>query len=326
MIGVGAGISVGLGHSCSIAQNECPERCSRKIILFYSRLLEHAGLSRSSHSGMPFSFYPAHSGPSHNLEAQSPTISYLSINALLPINMKLFLSTDAVLLALCVAESQGTTGSTSADWITQRTRHHGGRPGRLQSMKDDKCPEFLTTFSCPESAANMDCTLERPERPDVVELEFDDEVKAEFQAKKKEFKEQLMKCVCCDVVSVEDILASKGDSGPGPSDPEGGPREGMTGEPGSGSGRPNGIFSEGVSSGSGRPGGMGSGRPGGGGRPDGKDIQAMLVEKCQQFDCNSMAGQEISCDRFDSMSAAGNTRGGRKGTLLYCGCGCNDSD
>lgn len=258
--------------------------------------------------------------------------------------MKLFLSTAAVLLALCVAESQGTTGSTSADGptslsgtgdITQRTRHHGGGPGRLQSMKDDKCPEFLTTFSCPESATNMECTLERPERPDMVELELDDVVKAEFQAKKKEFKEQLMKCVCCDVVSVEDILASKGDSGRGPSgDPEGGPREGMTGESGSGSGRPSGIFSEGVSSGSGRPGGMGSGvsgRPGGmsssgGGRPEGKDIQAMLAEKCQQFDCNSMAGQEISCDRFDSMIAAGNTRGGRKGTLLYCGCGCNDSD
>ena len=25
-VGVGTGISVGLGHSCSIAQNECPDR------------------------------------------------------------------------------------------------------------------------------------------------------------------------------------------------------------------------------------------------------------------------------------------------------------
>ena len=106
------------------------------------------------------------------------------------------------------------------------------------------------------------------------------------------FSRKLMECVCCDVVSIEDILASKGDR------PSGG-------------------------------GGFGGGRPGKGDI----DIQAVLDEKCTDFldeggcaNVEERVEEEITCERFDSL-AAGNTRGGRggrKGVMLYCGCGCRD--
>ena len=82
---------------------------------------------------------------------------------------------------------------------------------------------------------------------------------------------------------------------------------------GSNGGRPSGSSSSG-----GRPSGMGGGSNSGGGKPEGVDIQSLLAEKCTEFDCASMSGQEIDCSRFESM----NTRGGRK-NMLWCGC-CRD--
>jgi len=86
-------------------------------------------------------------------------------------------------------------------------------------------------------------------------------------------------------------------------------------------GRPSGIGGSGrpgSSSSGGRPSGMGGGSNNGGGKPEGVDIQSLLDERCPEFDCASMSGQEFDCSRFDSM----NTRGGRK-NMLWCGC-CRD--
>ena len=92
----------------------------------------------------------------------------------------------------------------------------------------------------------------------------------------------------------------------------GGRPNGMSGSNGVGGGRPE------SSSSGGRPPEMGGGSNSGGGKPDGVDIQSLLAEKCNEFDCASMPGQEFDCSRFDSM----NTRGGRK-NMLWCGC-CRD--
>ena len=200
--------------------------------------------------------------------------------------MKLFVTTAAVLLSL----SNAQYNQAAPPPRTLQAR----QGGRLQKLKDKKCPGFLETFTCPANSDAIDCTLERPARPaDEGELVFDDEMMSEFQAKKEEFKEQLLECVCCDVVSLEDILAAKGD----------------------------------------RP--LGGGFGGGGGRPGmgDKDIQAVLDEKCTDFldqggcaNVEERVEEEITCERFDAL-AAGNIRGGRggrKGIMLYCGCGCSD--
>jgi len=147
--------------------------------------------------------------------------------------MKLFLAivTNAAVLSLSNAQSN------------QARTLQARQGGRLQKLKDKKCPGFLETFTCPANLDAIDCTLERPARPaDEGELVFDDEMMNEFKEKREEFKEKLMECVCCDVVSIEDILASKGDR------PSGG-------------------------------GGFGGGRPGKGDI----DIQAVLDEKCTDF-------------------------------------------
>ena len=87
--------------------------------------------------------------------------------------MKLFVTTAAVLLSLSNAES-----------IKDRTLQ-ARQGGRLQKLKDKKCPGFLETFTCPANLDAIDCTLERPARPaDEGELVFDDEMMSEFQAEK----------------------------------------------------------------------------------------------------------------------------------------------
>ena len=78
---------------------------------------------------------------------------------------------------------------------------------------------------------------------------------------------------------------------------------------------------------------LGGGGGGGGGGRSGKgdmDIQAVLNDKCPEFleedGCANVEGrveEEITCERFDALTA-GNTRGGRKGVMLYCACGCRD--
>ena len=259
--------------------------------------------------------------------------------------MKLSLTFVTVLLALCKAEK------ADPESRILRRQSGGGKPSgdRLKNMCDTEWPNF----EC-DDTESIDCTFEKPERPDTTGLDEDAiaQLKTEVRAKKEEFRQKMLKCACCAMMSVEDILAVKEEGG---SRPFGGSESGRPsmGESGGGdgssrpvdeSGRP-GMGSGGMSRGGsdGRPGmggGDGSGRPGmdvtgegsppqGGGdgssgRPgDGMSIQEMLVDKCPDFkqECAGMAEDNIDCSRFDSMNT--NTRGRRRKSLLYCGC-CRD--
>ena len=125
--------------------------------------------------------------------------------------MKFLLAYTAVLIGLSNAQS---------NLFSQRTRPHRGDPGgRLVDMKETKCPTFLATFTCPLSldAATVGCDdLERPKLDKEALADMSDEDKAEMKATfrdtKKEFKQKLLTCVCCDIFSVEDLLAAKGEA------------------------------------------------------------------------------------------------------------------
>ena len=208
--------------------------------------------------------------------------------------------------------------------------------GRLQTMKDTKCPIFLETFDCDKDAPT-DCTIDKPERPDKEDFEdLSDEEKAQLKSdirgKMTEFKEKMQKCVCCNVISVEDIIAAKEEAGEGfrlfdsREGETGGMSEGEDG--GFGGGRPSSSSmmsgTSGEGEGEGRPSGMSGGRPGGGmsgARPEGMDIDAMLAQICPKFDtehCSSIESsmtEEINCNEMNA-----STRGGRKKKMLYCAC------
>ncbi len=205
----------------------------------------------------------------------------------------------------------------------------GGKPSaeQLQTMINNECPNF----KC-DDTDSIDCTFERPEPAGTTGLDGDKiaQFKAKFKAKKEEFRQKMIKCVCCDKMSVEDILAAKGDHGG--SRPHGGgggsgrPGMGGSGKPGAGGG---GMFGGGSGGGPG-PGGTGDGsRPqggGGSGRPgESIDIQQMLDERCAGFllECPGMEEKNIDCTKFDAMIENAGTRGGRENKLLYCGC-CRD--
>lgn len=172
--------------------------------------------------------------------------------------------------------------------------------GRLQNMIDTTC----STYDCEAvDIDGLDCTFEKPERPDLTGLSEDEiaQLKSDFQAEKEERREKMLKCACCGDMSVEDILAAKGDG------------DGNGGRPG---------LSSGGGSGAGRPGGMG-----GGNRPEGEGgggafTQEMLDEKCEEFDCSTVEAESVDCTRFDD-SMNTNTRGRRRKNRLYCGC-CRD--
>jgi len=84
-------------------------------------------------------------------------------------------------------------------------------------MKETKCPTFLATFTCPLDAATVGCDdLERPKLDKEALADMSDEEKAEMKATfrdtKKEFKQKLLTCVCCDIISAADLLAAKGEA------------------------------------------------------------------------------------------------------------------
>jgi len=202
-------------------------------------------------------------------------------------------------------------------------RQSGGRnPGdRLQNMIDNECGDADSI--CDGVDLESVCTFENPVKPDMTDLDVDRiaELKTQFRAKKEECKQQMLKCACCANMSVEDILAARGDQDG--SHFGGGGGGGGGGRPDKGGGDDSG----------GRPGGMGGFgggfRPQGGGDGsfslEGMDIQAMVAEKCVDFqkeECANMAG--VNCAQFDNIkdslhSMNSNTRGGKK-NLLYCGC------
>ena len=125
--------------------------------------------------------------------------------------MKFLLASAAVLIGLSNAQSNL--------YSQERTRpHKGGDPGgRLLDMKKTKCPTFLTTFTCPLDSATVGCDdLERPKLDKEALADMSDEEKAEMKANfrdtKKKFKQKLLTCICCDIISVDDFLAAKGET------------------------------------------------------------------------------------------------------------------
>ena len=209
--------------------------------------------------------------------------------------MKLFLTSAAVLLALCTAEQAPESSSNL------RGRRELGRGGRLQNMIDTECP----TFSCGGNEGSG-CTLsfEKPQRPDITGMDEDEiaQLKSEMQAKKEEFKQNILKCACCDNMSVEDILAARGDQGG--SRPFGG---------GGGGGRPG--MSSGGGDDSGRPTGMGGDRgdgsrlpprlQGGSVRQPGAEIETSTVGTFGAEDSTSGDGLFDSTSGDGSVSSSG---------------------
>ena len=125
--------------------------------------------------------------------------------------MKFLLAYTAVLIGLSNAQSNL--------YSQERNRpHRGGDPGgRLVDMKETKCPTFLTTFTCPLDPNDSGCDdLERPKLDKEALADMSDEDKAEmkdsFRDTKKLFKQKLLTCVCCDIISVDDLLAAKGEA------------------------------------------------------------------------------------------------------------------
>lgn len=121
--------------------------------------------------------------------------------------MKFFLAYTAALIGLSNAQSN--------IYSQERTRpHKGGDPGgRLFEMKETKCPDFLTTFTCPLDSATVGCDdLERPKLDKEALADMSDEEKAEMKATfrdtKKEFKQKLLTCICCDFIP----LTAKGEA------------------------------------------------------------------------------------------------------------------
>ena len=187
--------------------------------------------------------------------------------------MKLFLTSAAVLLSLSLCKAE------TDDLKRVRPQGFGGGDidmgGRLQTMKDTKCPIFLETFDCDKDAPT-DCTIDKPERPDKEDFEdlSDEEkaqIKSDIRGKMTEFKEKMQKCVCCNVISVEDIIAAKEEEEAGEGFRLFDSREGETGgmsegeDGGFGGGRPSSSSmmsgTSGEGEGEGRPSGMSGGRP-----------------------------------------------------------------
>jgi len=114
---------------------------------------------------------------------------------------KYFISTFvAALLALSNAEPESS----------ERILKRGGanKLAKLQNMIDTKC---TATFSltCPDdSPSEDDCTFEKPERPDTTELSQEEiqQLKEDYRAERKERKEQLLVCACCEGYSLGEML------------------------------------------------------------------------------------------------------------------------
>ena len=90
----------------------------------------------------------------------------------------------------------------------------GGQGGRgedilvkLQGMVDTECN---SDFVCPESVTGCDEIIDKPERPLLTWWNMSEEekaeAKAEMEAKKDTFKEQVLTCACCDGKTVEELV------------------------------------------------------------------------------------------------------------------------
>ena len=110
--------------------------------------------------------------------------------------MILYLSSIATLLALSNAEP---------------TRNLGKFGGDVQNKIEKMCPELSS--ECP-TIVEGDCTFEKPaERPNFFEM-TKEEIEY-LKAQRKERKEQMLLCICCDKLDLEEILAKRPSYGSG---------------------------------------------------------------------------------------------------------------
>jgi hypothetical protein len=122
------------------------------------------------------------------------------------------------LLGVEVGEDGSYESSSSHDVSGGGYHHgHGGHDGfisKLQQMADSECS--TSDIACDQT---VDCTnIEKPEKEDHDHsnwMNMSDEdkaaAKAEMQAMKEAFKEKVVYCVCCDGMSIQDLLASNAD-------------------------------------------------------------------------------------------------------------------
>jgi len=201
--------------------------------------------------------------------------------------MKLYLISIVAGLALALCEAQADTELRKRSHQNGGGRggggggRHGGGGGgnlaeRLEAMVETQCdPTTCEGVTLTED----DCTsqqLQNPPRPDTSEMDRDARARAknEYRAAKKDCKQNMFKCACCAGMSIEDILAARGDAGG--SRPHGG---------GGGSGRP------------GRP-SMGGGGGGGlfGGESSGGKLQSMIETKCNEpSTCSGVTSASLDC-------------------------------
>ena len=85
----------------------------------------------------------------------------------------------------------------------------------MKMMLEETIEDECDALSCPADVSSLDCSFERPERPDInwVELSHDEKMALREGAKSKfdEHRERLTMCVCCTDSSVEDLLPDRAD-------------------------------------------------------------------------------------------------------------------
>ena len=93
--------------------------------------------------------------------------------------------------------------------------HGGGKRKFMKMMLEETIEDECDALSCPADVSSLDCSFERPERPDIdwVELSHDEKMALREGAKSKfdEHRERLTMCVCCTDSSVEDLLPDRAD-------------------------------------------------------------------------------------------------------------------
>lgn len=121
------------------------------------------------------------------------------------------------LLGVEVGEDGSYESSSSHDGSEGGHHGHGGGHegfiSKLQEMADSECS--TSDIACDQT---VDCTnIEKPEKDhdhsNWMNMSDEDKAaaKAEMQAMKEAFKEKVVYCVCCEGMTIQDLLASNAD-------------------------------------------------------------------------------------------------------------------
>lgn len=115
------------------------------------------------------------------------------------------------LLGVEVGEDGSYESSSSHDGSGGGYHHgHGGHEGfisKLQEMADSECS--TSDIACDQT---VDCAnIEKPEKPEGGWMKMSDEDKAAAKAEMHAIKEKVVYCVCCDGLSIQDLLTSNAD-------------------------------------------------------------------------------------------------------------------